>query len=110
MSNLADIFEGVAVASEGIGAALAAVAPPVAPIAAIIGIAMRSAAGFARAGKDAVIEIQRIHSAEPGVKHIHDEWEDFIAKRRWKTPDNEVPEAPDPPAVDADDPYEGNGQ
>lgn len=76
-------------------------------VAKVIGIAVSSAAAFAKAGKDPVIEIERIHSADPLVTSVHGDWQRSIDERFGPRPDA-VPPPPDTQraADSSDDPYD----
>lgn len=47
---------------------------PAKVIAQVTGIALAAASGFAAAGDDPVVKIQRLLSAEPGLKRVEDSW------------------------------------
>lgn len=90
-------------------AAAAALAAPVLPgpggiIAQIVAIATKTAASFAREGKDPVREIERIHSAEAGVASVNANFNQRIAERFPRKPvDHAAETVPSPPPSD---PYE----
>jgi len=70
-------------------AQLASAAPGPAGIAAtIVAIALKAGSALALAGKDPVIEIERILSADPEMAKVHDGWDSFIM--------NELPPVPAP--------------
>ncbi|MHC4854652.1 MAG: hypothetical protein ACYTF5_21830 [Planctomycetota bacterium] len=78
-------------------------------VAKIIGIAASSALAFAKAGKDPVAEIQRIHSSDPLVAGVHDGWNDLIKDRfgpREPVPPPPVPPPPDTHPSPSTDPYD----
>ena len=58
---------------------------PVGSVAKIIGMALTTASAIAKAGKDPVVEIQRILSADPLVQQVHAEWAKLIAEKFHKT-------------------------
>ena len=62
-----------------IAALVGAARGPIGIIAKIASLALKAGSALAEAGKDPVIEIQRILSASPEVAKIHDEWEAHIA-------------------------------
>jgi hypothetical protein len=73
--ELQTTLDGIAEAAQALGAALPG---PGGVVAKIVGIAVSSAAAFARAGKDPLVEIQRIHSSDPLVRKVHDGWDEAI--------------------------------
>lgn len=106
MSDVAKTLDDIA---SGMGTAAAALAGTGVPgiIAAIGAIVLKSAAAFVRAGKDPIVEIKRIHDADPMLKAVHDEWESVIKSKFPLRSD--PPRAPDtlpagPPV--SDDPFE----
>lgn len=80
MSDTADTLDNIAGMLGGATSALALTGVP-AIIAAIGAIVLKSAAAFVRAGKDPIVEIKRIHDADPMLKAVHDEWEKVIAEK-----------------------------
>ena len=74
MDDTQKILNGLATAS----GALAAVPGPVGIAGKIAAVAFSSAAAFARAGKDPVVEIKRIHAADPLVRQVHERWNDEL--------------------------------
>jgi hypothetical protein len=108
MSDTAKTLDDIAGGMATAAAALAGTGIP-GIIASIGAIVLKSAAAFVRAGKDPVIEIQRIHDADPLLKSIHDEWDRVI--REKFPPDSDPPPARDTLPAGApspDDPY-GDG-
>jgi hypothetical protein len=106
MSDVAKTLDDIAGA---MGTAAAALAPTGIPgiIASIGAIVLKSAAAFARAGKDPIVEIKRIHDADPMLKAVHDEWESVL-KNKFPSR-SEPPRAPDTLPAGAplsDDPFE----
>lgn len=85
--NLVSALESAAHAA----GALKTAAFPVGIIAAITELALKAGIGFAKAGKDPVGEIERILSAEPEVKKVHDEWDNRLDDKfgEVKTPDTQ---------------------
>ncbi len=76
MSN--EVADALTTASEIAG--LVGAAPgPVGIVAKIASMALKAGSAIAKAGKDPVIEIQRILSAQPEVEKVHSEWDDYIA-------------------------------
>lgn len=82
-NNTADILQGVA---EG-ASLLSAVPGPVGIVGKIAAIVFSSAAAFAGAGRDPVAEIKRIHSSDPIVRNVHEEWKRRL-DRRFGSDDN----------------------
>lgn len=80
MSDTADTLDNLAGMLGGATAALSLTGVP-AIVAAIGAIALKSAAAFVRLGKDPVVEIKRIHDADPMLKAVHDEWAKTIAEK-----------------------------
>lgn len=76
--ELQTTLDGIAHAAQALGAALPG---PGGVVAKIVGIAVSSAAAFARAGKDPLVEIQRIHSSDPLVRKVHDGWDEAIQQK-----------------------------
>jgi hypothetical protein len=108
MSTLSDILTVAASGADALGSALAPKYAEADVITKIIGIALRSGAKFAAAGKDPVAEIQRIHSADPLLKDVEEDWNDHLNRRfpRSEPPEpardpDEVPTAP--PSDDYED-------
>lgn len=99
-NTLADVLEALATAATGLGTAVPGVGGIVAKIASIT---FGSAAAFARAGRDPVAEIQRIHSADESLKRVHDEWEEVI---KAKFPTSVPPPPPTERSGDGSDVYE----
>lgn len=70
-SALDGLAKGLAVAAPfipGVGGTIAKIAT----------ITFESAAAIARSGKDPVVEIARIHAADPLVAAVKDEWRDAL--------------------------------
>jgi len=106
MSDTAETLDTIANTLGTVAAAASLTGVP-AIIVAIGSIVLKSAAAFARAGKDPVVEIKRIHDADPLLKAVHEEWERII-REKFPTP-SEPPRARDTlPAAGPvdDDPYE----
>lgn len=80
MSDTAKTLDNIADTLGQASGALALTGIP-AMIAAIGAIVLKSAAAFVRLGKDPVVEIQRIHDADPMLKAVHDEWAKTIAEK-----------------------------
>ena len=87
-------------ATQAIGAAIPGVGGVIVRIA---GIALATAAEFAKAGKDPEIEIRRMHSSELAVRGIHKGW-DAAIKRKFGRDTDIVPPSHDP--YDDEDSYE----
>jgi len=89
---------------------------PAAIAAQIAGIALNSAASFAKAGKDPLVEIQRMHSADPMLEGVREEWERLIRDKFWTDTEipppapipreSDIPAASDTESGEMDDPYE----
>ena len=72
--SLADALDTAA----DIAGGMAAASGPVGIVGGIAAVALKAGAAIARAGKDPVVEITRILSAEPEVAAVHSEWEALI--------------------------------
>lgn len=71
-----DVADALNTASEIAG--LAAVSPgPIGIVARIASLALKAGAALAKAGKDPVIEIERILSAEPEVVKAEGDWDEY---------------------------------
>ena len=68
--NYSAVLSQIAQASS----ALSVVPGPVGIVGSIASVAFASAAAIAKAGKDPVAEIKRIHSSDPLVRSVHNEW------------------------------------
>ena len=77
--DIAGVLDGIAGVAEASTAPLASLGIP-GIIAGVTAIAFRSAAAFARAGKNPVIEIKRIHDQDPLLQTVRADWEKFIAE------------------------------
>ena len=80
--------EALQAALDGLAKGLAVAAPFIpgigGTIARIATITFESAAAIARSGKDPVLEIARIHAADPLVAKVKDEWRDALDERFGK--------------------------
>ena len=70
-----------------------ALPPPGNLIAGIASVALKAGALFAEAGKDPLVEITRILSADPELKRVHSTWSSMLDA---KFPASEPPPPPSP--------------
>lgn len=91
-----DVVDALNTASEIVG--LGALTPgPIGIIAKIASLALKAGAAIAKAGKDPVIEIERILSAEPEVANAESDWGDYAANLFGKPPPPAGRRKTDPP-------------
>lgn len=106
---MSDLAESLNTAAD-ITKLVAAAPGPIGMVAKIATLALKAGAGFAAAGKDPVIEIQRVLSSKAEVDEVHSDWDRWI---KDNFPDTERPEptpfekrTTDPSMPAFADPYE----
>jgi hypothetical protein len=77
MSDLADTLDTAATVVAATGTLLG---PPGAAAAQIAALALRAGAAFARAGKDPVAEIARLHAVDPLLAQVRADWDAELGK------------------------------
>jgi len=104
--EIAVILEGIGKVAETSAVPLAATGPVGPMIAGLMAIVFDSAAAFTRAGKDPVVEVQRMHDEDPMLKAVRGEWEKFITDN-FHTKSDPPPKPADTlkNAGNDDDPY-----
>lgn len=95
MTELSEVLDSVASVSR---VAAGALSGPPAVVARIVSVALDTAAAFARAGRDPVAEIERIHAADPALRAVHAGWDKLI-EDKFGTPSEPPPAADTPEPV-----------
>lgn len=77
-STLEDILESLSVGAKAAAPFLGATGGAILNI---VSTTLESAAAIAKAGGDPVLEIQRIHQADPYVRRVKQNWKERLDKR-----------------------------
>jgi len=81
---------------------------PIGLVAKIVGAALSAASAIAKAGKDPVVEIERILSADPLIQAVHSDWQKLIDEKfhqKSTPPPAPTPTQPSLATPAKDDPY-----
>jgi len=65
----------------GVASSASNLPSPVGAVAKILGVALTAASAIAKSGRDPVVEIERILSADPLIQEVHSEWARLIAEK-----------------------------